>query len=107
MRIVKGRMNEMLPDVKVFLDVDGLSEGKGANFVDRSAVILIFISDGFFESKNCMRELLRAVHTGKSIITLLESDGSRGAVSRLQVSDQLRAFIEGPTEHRGAGSTSR
>lgn len=28
MRIIKGRMIEMLPDAKIFLDVDGLSEGE-------------------------------------------------------------------------------
>ena len=46
MRIVKQRMKEMLPDAQIFLDVDDLKEGRGAEYVDQSAVILIFCSSG-------------------------------------------------------------
>ena len=34
MRIIKGRMIEMLPDAKIFLDVDGLSEGEPSDVTD-------------------------------------------------------------------------
>ena len=49
MRIVKQRLMEMLPDVKAFLDVDDLVEGKGAEYVDVSALSLIFCSS----TNNC------------------------------------------------------
>ena len=70
MRVVKQRLIEMLPDAAVFLDVDDLAEGKGAEYVDVSQISLIFVSAGYFISENCMRELLRAVVTGKPIVTL-------------------------------------
>ena len=52
MRIVKQRLSEMLPDVSVFLDVDDLKEGKGAEYVDASALSLVFCSKGYFHSVN-------------------------------------------------------
>ena len=89
MRIVKQRLLEMLPDAKVFLDVDDLAEGKGAEYVDASGLILIFCSAGYFASPNCMREVLRAVATKKPIIALLEPEAKHGALSH----DEIRAHL--------------
>lgn len=49
MRITKQRLLEMVPDLSVFLDVDDLKEGKGAEYVDASDVILIFVSSGYLK----------------------------------------------------------
>ena len=57
MRVVKQRLIEMLPDAAVFLDVDDLAEGKGAEYVDVSQISLIFVSPDTSISENCMREL--------------------------------------------------
>ena len=88
MRIVKHRLLEMIPDIRVcadrppcvppcgccaawacahtiepppirgtaqvFLDVDDLKEGRGAEYVDLSHVLLVFVSAGYFHSVNCM-----------------------------------------------------
>ena len=80
----------MLADAHVFLDVDDLTEGRGAEYIDASsatlrlaltvravrslrwcahryvdlsAATLVFCSKGYFQSVNCMREstLLRAI----------------------------------------------
>ena len=67
MRICKQRLLEMLPDASIFLDVDDLREGKGAEYVDASVLSLVFCSRGYFVSPNCMRELLRAAVTRKPI----------------------------------------
>ena len=40
MRVVKSRLSEMVPELKTFLDVDDLTEGKGAELVDASQVTL-------------------------------------------------------------------
>lgn len=58
MRICKERLRLLVPEMRVFLDVDDLDEGKGAEYVDRSLVFCIFVSEGYFKSPNCMRELL-------------------------------------------------
>ena len=106
MRIVKQRLLEMVPDLSVWLDVDGehpppcplsltactptilsfrvhasadlddISDLEGN--VLRSEVVLIFASKGYFESQNCMRELRSAASHRKPLITLLEQDLRRG-----------------------------
>ena len=83
---VKTRLLEMIPGIKAFLDVDDLKEGKGAEYVDVSSVSLVFCSRGYFESANCMRELLRAVVTRKPILPLLEPEQNKGGLGRGTVS---------------------
>ena len=94
MRIVKQRLLEMMPDLSVFLDVDDLVEGRGAEYVDASAKVLVFCSDGYFASPNCMRELLRAVLTGKPIVAMLEPEVLKGGLSLEQVKAMLAAADE-------------
>lgn len=73
-----------------FLDVDDLKEGKGAEYVDASCLILVFVSDGYIKSPNCMRELLRAVVTQKPIMALVELETKHGALTRAQVQERLQ-----------------
>jgi hypothetical protein len=130
MRIVKLRLGEMLPDVRCFLDVDDLREGKGAEFVDKSEKTLVFCSAGYFQSPNCMRtisiesnqhlsclaiffgsnrtvigELLRAVVTRKPVIALLEVEAKHGGMARETIREKLLATDE-PCERDGTMHTS-
>ena len=90
MRVVKQRLLEMMPEVKVFLDVDDLSTGRGREYVDCSVVVLIFCSTGYFSSPNCMREALRALFDKKPVIALLEPDVKHGAMTIEQVKEGLQ-----------------
>ena len=106
MRIVKQRLCEMLPDIDAFLDVDDLREGKGAEYVDVSAVSLVFCSKGYFVSPNCMRELLRAVVTKKPVLAMLEPEVLKGGLTR----DEIRAQLEeadAPCKQNGAQYASK
>ena len=38
--------------------------------------VLIFCSKGYFQSKNCMRELVSSTLKGKPVIALIDPDGS-------------------------------
>ena len=80
----------MIPALRVFLDVDDLRKGKGAEYVDRSEAVLIFLSAGYCHSKNCMRELLRAVFDQKPLIVLLETDPAHGSMTLEQLREGLR-----------------
>ena len=71
--------------------VDDLKEGKGAEYVDASQLCLIFISDGYVSSPNCMRELLRAVFVKKPILALTEPEVRKGGLTREQVQARLEA----------------
>jgi hypothetical protein len=77
MRFLKTRLLTMVPDARIFLDVDDLVEGFGAEAVLDCASVLIFVSEGYFESKNCVRELLVAAQARKEMITVLELDVNR------------------------------
>jgi hypothetical protein len=105
-RIVKQRLGEMLPDASVFLDVDDLSEGKGAEFVDVSSVTLVFCSEGYFQSPNCLRELVRAVATCKPIISLLELEAKHGGMTTQQIKAALEA-ADAPCEKNGTRYESK
>ena len=106
MRIVKQRLLEMLPDVCVFLDVDDLKTGKGAEYVDVSSITLIFCSVGYFASPNCMREILRTVVASKPIITLLEPEPNHGGMTRNEIHDSLQRNSE-PWEKAGIQHMSK
>ena len=114
MRQTKDRLLELIPKVKVFLDVYDLTEGRGAESVDLSEHILVMISEGYFTSKNCTRELLRAVWDEKPIITMLESDRKKGAMTYERSACSCRrsraGFRSGAWTvscYRGATRTSR
>jgi hypothetical protein len=50
---IKRQLQRLLPAIRVFLDVDDLENiGDLEKYVDQSAVILIFLSKGYFKSKN-------------------------------------------------------
>ena len=94
-RIMKQRLLETLPDASIFLDIDDMVQGVGKEYLDISEYCLVFCTQGYFESKNCMRELLRAVVTHKKVITLLEPDINHGAMSREDVMLALQAADDG------------
>lgn len=89
MRVLKNKLLVVLPEIKCFLDVDDLKEGRGREYVEQSHTVCIFVSKGYFSSCNCMREFLRAVSLGKQIISLVESERNKGALTPSEVLDQL------------------
>ena len=90
MRVIKQRLLEMLPDLSVFLDVDDLQDISNLpGYVARTRAVLVFCSEGYFKSKNCMIELRSAVQYKKPIIALLDPDRLRGGLSIESVHEQL------------------
>jgi len=90
MRIIKQRLQEMIPELRVFLDVDDLEDISNLEgYIERSAAVLVFCSRGYFKSKNCMRELRAAVKKGKPIITLMDPDSSKGGLTEEQIKNTL------------------
>merc|ERR1712023_148551 len=54
---IKRQLTLLLPTSSIFLDVDDLeSIDKLEEYIDVSAVILVFVSKGYFKSGNCLRE---------------------------------------------------
>ena len=62
MRIVKLRLQEMVPGLRVHLDVDDLQDISDLEkCIEMSECILVFVSKGYFQSRNCLRDLRTAV----------------------------------------------
>jgi len=80
--IIKRRLLEMLPSVRVFLDVDNLGTGtRNSLHVDISNAVLCFCTSNFFKSGPCAMELVRAVVQQKPILALLDTDEEKGGLS--------------------------
>ena len=54
--------------------------------IDKSAVILVFLSRCYFYSRNCLRELDRTLEMDKPMVLVHEWDDKKGGASL----DQLR-----------------
>ena len=74
MRTIKLSLLAMMPTVCVFLDKDDLKEGAGAEYIDKSSVVLCFCTAKYMQSRACAREIFRAVLQGKPMFAVLESD---------------------------------
>lgn len=70
MSIVPGSKSHRL---SVFLDIEDLeSIDDLEQYIDASAAILIFLSRGYFLSKNCLRELRSAIDSAKPLVLVHE-----------------------------------
>ena len=58
-------------------------------YIVRAKAVLIFCSDGYFGSKNCIIELRASVKQGKLIIPVVDPDASKGGLTEEQVQEQL------------------
>ena len=101
MRIIKQRLLEMMPDLRIFLDVDEAdldiskleeyigcrmaSDGHLTRSSGGSLAVLIHCTTSYFKSPNCKRELRSAAVSDTQIITLLEVDKARGALDPPQI----------------------
>ena len=65
MRVVKQRLQEMMPDLQVFLDVDDLEDIDALeSYIERTETVLVYCSDGFcdlsgFTRANIMQKVGR------------------------------------------------
>ena len=90
MRIVKTRMLEMMPDSQVFLDVDDLEDISDLEgYIDRTHLVLIYCSQGYFQSKNCMREIRSSVRKGKRLLPIIDPEKPKGGLTREEIEQQL------------------
>ena len=92
-RITKQRLVDALPGLQVFLDVDepDLEIGDLEGYIDRSDTVLVLATRGYFESKNCMRELRRAVMAEKQLICMLEPEAAKGGLTLTEIRELLKA----------------
>ena len=99
MRIVKQRLLEMVPSLRIFLDVDDLEEiGDLEGYIERTSTIIVYCSDGYFKSKNCMRELVYATLEQKPLIALIDLEPAHGG---LAIDHILKSLVDGANRPAG------
>ena len=81
-----SRCNLSLQSVDVD-DLEDISDLQG--YIERTQTILIYCSQGYFQSKNCMIEIRSTVLKKKPIIPVLDPDKSRGGLSKEEILAQL------------------
>lgn len=92
---IKRQLQLHLPGVKVFLDVDDLRDiGSLEHYIEQSMVVAIFLSAGYFASRNCLREVTACVEKEKPLVLILEADHAKGGLTNEQ------AQAECPAEYR-------
>jgi len=84
-KLIKQRCREICPSLVVFLDVEDLTSGYGAESVDSSQCVLIFAMHVYFEKINCVRELVRAIVRNKPITLLLPDAEVHGEFTQAMV----------------------
>ena len=68
-------------------DLEEIGDLEG--YIRRSVTILVYCSKGYFQSKNCMRELVSSTTMQKPMIALMEPDASRGGLNSEEIKTQL------------------
>jgi hypothetical protein len=94
---IKRQLCLLLLGVSVFLDVDDLEDiGDLEKYVDQSALIMIFVSKGYFLSKNCLREARCTMERSKPLS--LMHDPVRGgatleAIIEEECPEEMRRYV--------------
>ena len=72
------KMQLVMPDVRIWLDVDHIHQYSGylEQCVEMSVVLILFYSEGYFDSQNCRREIDTALRLGKPVIVIYEGGES-------------------------------
>jgi len=100
--MIKQQLSGFLPaHVRVFRDVDDLENiDRLEEYVAKSQVVLLFLSKGYFLSRNCLREVRAAVTSSKPVILVHEhaeaKGGDRLEVLRQECPEDLRELVFDP-----------
>ena len=66
-------------------DLDDISKLEA--YVESSAAVLVLLSAGYLQSRNCLRELRCAVERGKPLIVVRETELARGSMTEAEARD--------------------
>ena len=91
---IKRQLCLLLPGASVFLDVDDLEDiGMLEEYIEASGVIMIFVSQGYFKSANCLREVRCALSNDKPLSRV--HDPVRGGASLEAIKAECPAEMRG------------
>lgn len=90
---VKRQLQLMLPGIAVYLDMDDLQDAATReSLVERSTVILLFLSRGYFQASSCLSEVTATLGLRKPYLFVHERDPKRGGAPlealKLELADE-------------------
>ena len=96
--VIKRQLSLMLPSPRIFLDVDDLDDvSMIEQYVRESAVVLIFMSRGYFLSRACLTEVRCALAQQKPLVLVhersVEHGGSDLESLQLECPEALRTAV--------------
>ena len=93
---IKSSLRALVPGIQVFHDVDDLTDlGQLETLIGRSGCILVFLSEGYFGSRNCLRELRGAVEQAKPLILVQETERRFGGLELESLKQQCPEDLRG------------
>ena len=118
---IKRNLQLLLPGVSIFLDTDDIGGAVGdlEKHVDAAAVVNIFVSKGYFMSKNCLREAIQTVRRGKPLtlvfdpvwgaqgLSLWRAGRARPSSTRSHIAGRHGPYERGAYTPRGASEVQR
>ena len=91
-RVLRQMLQSVAPGLRVWLDVEDLTDISALEeAVDSSWTLLILVTAGYFQSKNCMRELVRCVATDTPRIAVVEREAEHGGLTEAEARQQCVA----------------
>jgi len=88
---IKRQLQRLMPDASIFLDVDDLEDiGSLECYVNESSSILMYLSRGYFLSKNCQREVSHTIKQGKPFLLVHEADSAKGGGTLHDLMEELQ-----------------
>jgi hypothetical protein len=77
--VIKRQLLQLLPSPRIFLDVDDLEHfDELESHIRESAVMLLFLSRGYFYSRACLMEVRVALALNKPLVLVHEADTKHG-----------------------------
>jgi len=96
--VIKRQLQLCLRGVRIFLDVDDLTDiGLLEQYIQQTACLIFFLSAGYFASYNCLREARACVTYSKPIALVHEADPNKGGLTLADVHrecpSELSAYV--------------
>jgi hypothetical protein len=107
MQALKKELQLLVPSMRLFLDVENLTHiGALEQLIKSSDSVLVFLSTGYFERWNCLREASETIAQEKDIILLRESAKMHGGGHMQLVMDEIEAQQALFADFAAAGKSS-
>jgi len=88
---MKRQLQLLIYNIHVFLDVDDLLSIDDLElYIQQSNIMLLFLSKGYFVSRNCLREVVATLEQAKHYVFAHEADPGKGGATVEELKKELK-----------------